>query len=71
MLNDAVTSALIGMVENPHSGAPCHFDSADLQGLRRMTITRFPKHLIFYQIEDAEITILRVLHGARHLENLP
>jgi hypothetical protein len=59
-----VTSALIRIVDNPHSGAPCHFDAADLQGFRPMTITRFPKHLIFYQIEDAEITILRVVHGA-------
>jgi plasmid stabilization system protein ParE len=67
---NAVTSDLIRIVENPHSGAPCHFDAAELQGLRRITITTFPKHLIFYQIEDAEITILRVVHGCRDLENL-
>jgi hypothetical protein len=48
---NAVTSALIRIVENPHSGVPCHFDAAELQGLRRMTIIRFPKHLIFYQIK--------------------
>jgi toxin ParE1/3/4 len=66
----AITSALIRIVKNPHSGAPCRFDAAELQGLRRMTITRFPKHLIFYRIEDNEIIILRVIHGARDLERL-
>jgi plasmid stabilization system protein ParE len=35
-----------------------------------MPITRFPKHLIFYQAESGEVLILRVIHGARDLESL-
>lgn len=30
-----------------------------------MSVPRFPKHLIFYQIDDDRIFILRVVHGAR------
>jgi plasmid stabilization system protein ParE len=35
-----------------------------------MGIAKFSKHLIFYHIEDGQVVILRVLHGARDLENL-
>jgi plasmid stabilization system protein ParE len=67
---NAVASALIRIVKNPDSGAPCHFDAVELQRIRRTGITRFPKHLIFYRIEKTETVILRVVHGARDLESL-
>lgn len=35
-----------------------------------MTITGFPKHLIFYRFADGEIFVMRVLHGARDIEYL-
>ncbi len=35
-----------------------------------MPISRFPKHLVFYRVENREILILRVVHGARDLESL-
>ena len=30
----------------------------------------FPKHLIFYRISENEIEVIRVIHGARDIENL-
>ncbi len=66
----AVTSALIRIVENPQSGAVCSFHAGELREIRRIPILRFPKHLIFYQVEGAEILILRVIYGARDLESL-
>jgi toxin ParE1/3/4 len=66
----AVTGALLRLMKNPQSGPPCIFNAADLQGIRRMRIVKFPKHLIFYQIESGEVLILRVIHGARDLESL-
>lgn len=66
----AVSSAVIRIVANPRSGSPCAFKANELQSTRRMTIKRFPKHLIFYQFENCEIVILRVIHGARDLESL-
>jgi plasmid stabilization system protein ParE len=35
-----------------------------------MPVRKFPKHLIFYRIENGKIVILRVIHGARDLESL-
>jgi toxin ParE1/3/4 len=66
----AVSSVLIRIVKNPQSGARCSFDADELQGIRRMPIARFLKHLIFYRVEGGEILILRVIHGARDLESL-
>lgn len=67
---NAVSSAVLRIVTNPQSGSPCAFNAEELQSIRRMPITKFPKHLIFYQVENCEIVILRVIHGARDLESL-
>jgi toxin ParE1/3/4 len=66
----AVTSALVRIVDNPQSGARSSFHADELRGIRRMSVVRFPKHLIFYRVEGDEILILRVIHGARDLESL-
>jgi len=65
-----VASALIRIEKNPHSGAKCSFRADQLHGIRRMPITGFPRHLIFYRVEEDEVEILRVIHGARDLESL-
>jgi toxin ParE1/3/4 len=65
-----VTAALVRIERNPRSGAKCEFSANELQGIRRIPITGFPKHLIFYRAEEKEIRILRVVHGARDLESL-
>ena len=67
---DEVEAALIRIEMHPASGAVCGFRPAELQGVRRMPIKGFPKHLILYQAEGTKITILRVAHGARDLERL-
>lgn len=66
----AVTSALLRILRNPGSGTLCGFRSAELLGLRRVSISGFPKHLVFYMVQGNEVLIVRVLHGARDLENL-
>src|SRR5258706_10497904 len=65
-----VTSALICIERNPRSGAKCGFSAHELKDVRRMPITGFPKHLIFYRADEDEIRILRVIHWARDLERL-
>ena len=66
----AVTIAVLRAVSRPAAGAPCAFRSPELQGIRRTTISGFPKHLLFYRFDEGEIHILRVVHGARDLERL-
>jgi toxin ParE1/3/4 len=66
----AVTSALLRIFKNPAAGTPCTFRPAELRDVRRAPIAGFPKHLLFYRFREAEIFILRIVHGARDLENL-
>jgi plasmid stabilization system protein ParE len=65
-----VTAALIRIEKHPRSGAKCGFSADELQGIRRMSIAGFPRHLIFYRAQEEEIRILRVVHGTRDLEKL-
>jgi plasmid stabilization system protein ParE len=65
-----VTASLIRIEKNPRSGAKCAFSAYELQGIRRMPIAGFPRHLIFYRAERVEVRVLRVIHGARDLESL-
>ena len=66
----AVTSTIVRISTAPKSGALCRFKAEQLQGTRRVPVGRFPKHLIFYQVEPRGIFVLRVVHGARDLESL-
>jgi len=66
----AVAAAIRRVLNRPRSGTPCRFQSPELRGVRRTTISGFPKHLLFYKVEKGEILILRVVHGARDLEHL-
>jgi len=66
----AVTAALRRILRNASAGTPCTFRSAALRNVRRVSISGFPKHLLFYKIQDAEIFVLRIVHGARDLESL-
>jgi toxin ParE1/3/4 len=66
----AVTSALLRILKNPAAGTRCTFRPIDLHYVRRATIAGFPKHLLFYRFHETEVFILRIVHGARDLENL-
>ena len=66
----AVAQALLRIVTNPRSGAQCTFKASELRGVRRMSVSGFSKHLIFYRVEKDSLLILRVIHGARDLESL-
>ena len=66
----AVTSAIMRALHRPNTGAPCHFQTAELHDLRRTAIPGFPKHLLLYRFDRDEVLIVRVVHGARDLEAL-
>lgn len=60
-----LTSSMRGLVEHPHLGR----DRGDLAlGLRALTVAH---HVIFYQVDEHTVTIVRVLHArmdpARHI----
>lgn len=66
----AVTTAISHLLTRPATGPPCKFRSPALRDVRRVTISGFPKHLLFYRFDDNEVFVLRVVHGARDLERL-
>lgn len=66
----AVASAVRNVVRRPAAGSPCTFRPLELQGVRRVLIAKFPKHLLFYRFTAGEVFVLRVVHGARDLESL-
>jgi toxin ParE1/3/4 len=66
----AVTSVVSRVLQRPGEGAICSFRSALIKDLRRITISGFPKHLLFYRFDAGEVFVLRVVHGARDLERL-
>jgi toxin ParE1/3/4 len=38
--------------------------------LRMWPVSKFPRHLIFYQTTETELRIIRLLHGAQDLEHI-
>ena len=66
----AVHAVLLRIAQNPRSAPLCRFKTKELGGIRRVRVSGFPKHLVFYRFQQNELLILRVIHGARDLENL-
>ena len=66
----AVTFAVSLVANRPRLGATCAFRSSEVKDLRRMSISDFPRHLLFYRFDEEEVFILRIIHGARDLEGL-
>lgn len=66
----SVTSAVALIAKRPDVGASCSFRFPELQDLRRVPISPFPKHLLFYRFDDEEVFIVRTVHGARDFERL-
>ena len=66
----SVTSVLLRISQRPATGKLCKFQSDELAGTRRAPVSGFPKHLVFYQVHEQEVFVLRVVHGARDLESL-
>ncbi len=45
-------------------------DILRLNGLRRFPVRGFEKYLVFYLPREAGIDVIRVLHGARDIDNV-
>ena len=51
-------------------GALRDYNNPRYAGMRMWPVPGFTKYLIFYQIGDTEIKILRLLHGAQDLAQI-
>ena len=56
---------------HPEAGSEHLFLSPSLKGTKSWPVRNFEKWLVFYQLHADEILVIRILHGARDIDNLP
>jgi toxin ParE1/3/4 len=66
----AVQEAYSFISEHPDAGPRGQYENRRLRELRRWPVPGFETYLVFYRLIDECIEIVRVLHGARDLEEL-
>ena len=67
---DAAESSFEFLFQNPEAGAVSPFANDELKGMRRWRVTSFENYLIFYLFQKSTVSVIRVLHGARDIENI-
>ena len=67
---DAIEDACMRLGQFPQSGALVKFESPRLHKLRTIPVPQFESYLIFHFADESAVTVVRVLHGAQHLEFL-
>jgi len=67
---EAADAAYKRLADMPGLGAIREYANPALKGMRMWPVPGFPKHLIFYRATDAELRIVRVLHGARDIAKI-
>ena len=58
------------LVQTPKMGKSCQFSHSNLIDVRQQAIKGFRRYLIFYRLIDSGVEILRVIHGARDIEDI-
>jgi toxin ParE1/3/4 len=57
------------IAKSPGIGRFSGFTNPEVAQVRQYTVKGFPNYLILYELTEDTIDIIRVLHGARNLEN--
>jgi toxin ParE1/3/4 len=68
---DAAADTFTQVVAQPGLGGVFESRNRRLAGLRVLSISGYPSHLVFYRQRGEDVEIVRVLYGARDLDNLP
>jgi toxin ParE1/3/4 len=58
------------LAQMPKMGKLCQFSDPNLIDVRQQAIKGFRRYLIFYRLIDSGVEILRVIHGARDIEDI-
>jgi plasmid stabilization system protein ParE len=67
---DEVENAYALLTDMPQIGALRDYGSAEFKGVRNWPIHRFSNHVIIYREIQGEITVLRIVHRSRNLDDL-
>jgi len=63
----SVEKAFDLLSEMPDLGTTCKSSNTRLNSIRMWPVPKFSKYLIFYQVTEDSICVLRVLHGSRDI----
>ena len=68
----AISDAIQSLRYSPERGVPCGYVNPRLLGLRRIPVSGFPFHLVFYQVISTADTVrvVDVVDGRRDLHRL-
>jgi len=66
---EGIESSFQLLSRSPEAGMLCGF-SGRSRTIRKWPVQDFDKLLIFYQVTDSKIDIVRVLHGSRDVETI-
>jgi toxin ParE1/3/4 len=64
---DCVDATFTQIRDYPMRSPRYELEEPRLAHLRKRSVMKFPNYLTFYRIEEREIQIIRVLHGARDI----
>lgn len=67
---DAVKDTYELIASMPRIGVARDYGNLQVAGMRMLTVPRYPKYLIFYTLSDTEVTIIRVLHSSRNIQEI-
>ena len=66
----AVAETFLFLRKNPHVGTLTDFGNPRLGNLRRWRVRDFESYLVFHRLDDGTLEVVRVLHGARDLDQI-
>lgn len=65
---DVVEHALALLAQHPQLGTRAGFKHAP--AVRKWVLPGFPNYILFYEVRNEGLVLVRLLHGARHLPPL-
>ena len=68
--NRAVDRTLEYLLESPESGERRNYSNPHYSNMRIWQVSGFSNYLIFYRVSKTDLSVVRVLHGARDYDTM-
>jgi len=68
--NRAVDRTLEYLLESPESGERRDYSNPQYANMRIWQVSGFSNYLIFYRVDKTDLTVVRVIHGARDYDTM-
>ena len=67
---DAAETTILSLRFMPGRGSLKKVRSKRFKNIRTVAVKGFPNHLVVYEVQDSEVLVVAVMHGARRLSRL-